>query len=222
MEQEFVLQLFLFATFYALVPALVALVRWNRADETQRYLRVLVWAAALVGIGAHVMARVLKENNLFLLHFYTILEFILLTLIFRNYLPKKFVWWIIGLFSVAALINSVFIEKLGTFNVIARSVSAFLIMCYVMRYFWITLRDMKMRYLERQPMFWISCGALLYYAASFFIFIFSNDILPLADLWWTYWGVHAIFTILVYTFYSIALWVGPQQQVVYPGNYSSE
>lgn len=165
----------------------------------------------IVGITAHVLGREFGMNNLFLLHFYTIFDFIMMTLIFQAYLPRSFVKWGIIVFSFAALLHSIFVEQLNTFNVLARSVEAFIVMCYVMRYFWFTLKEMKIKRLEQQPIFWISCGALLYYAAGFFIFLFSTDLLPHDDLWFTYWGIHAFFTILLYLFYSVALWVQPEK-----------
>jgi len=66
---------------------------------------------------------------------------------------------------------------------------------------------MKVQHLEASPLFWISIGTLFYNAGSFFIFLFSKDIVPFEELWQTYFGIHAIFTILLYIFYSIALWV---------------
>jgi hypothetical protein len=211
MDIEFVLQLFQLATFAGILPSIVAILRQNSEVEVVRFLRILVWGSTIVGIAAYLLGSVFAVNNLFLLHFYTVFDFIMMTLIFRSYLPRNYVKWSIVLFSVAALANSIFVERLATFNVVARSVEAFIVICYVMRYFWATLSEMKIKRLEKQPFFWISCGALLYYAAGFFIFIFSADILPYENLWFTYWGIHAIFTILLYLFYSVALWVQPEK-----------
>jgi len=211
MEKELTLQLFQIATFISILPSLIALWRLNSSINVHKQLRILVWGATMVGITAHILGREFGINNLFLLHIYTIFDFIMMTLIFQAYLPRWFVKWAIICFAVAALLNSILIERLSTFNVLARSIEAFIIMCYVMRYFWLTLKSMSIKRLEKQPIFWISCGALLYYAAGFFIFIFSADMLPYDDLWFTYWGIHAIFTILLYLFYSIALWIQPEK-----------
>ncbi|WP_020534696.1 hypothetical protein [Lewinella cohaerens] len=211
MSAELTLQLGQIATFICILPSIIALFQWNSGVKTHRQLGVLVLGATTVGIAAHTLAQVYQVNNLFLLHFYTVFDFIMMTLIFQTYLPRAFVKWSIIVFSCAALLHSIFIEQLNTFNVLARSVEAFIVMCYVMRYFWFTLKEMKIKRLEQQPIFWISCGALLYYAAGFFIFLFSTDLLPYDDLWFTYWGVHAFFTILLYLFYSVALWVQPEK-----------
>jgi hypothetical protein len=72
-------------------------------------------------------------------------------------------------FPVLAAWNSVFIEKLDGFNVINRSTAAFIIICYTLSFLTKNLREMKIQRLEVVPLFWISIGALFYYAASFFI-----------------------------------------------------
>lgn len=211
MDINFSIQLSHASSLMVLLPGLVALFRLSSTLRIHRLLTIYIAGAALISISGYILGSVFSINNLFLLHFYIIFDFIILTLIYRDYLPRTYVRWSIVLFTVLALANSIFIEKLSTFNVLARSVEAFIIIGYVMRYFWLTLKEMKVDQLEKEPIFWVSCGALLYYAAGFFIFIFSQNILPFKELWFTYWGIHAIFTILLYLFYSIALWVQPEK-----------
>lgn len=210
MDTSLSIQLSHTSAFMVVLPSLLALLRLSSDLRIHRLLIILVGGAALVSTSGYLLASVFSINNLFLLHFYTAFDFIMMTLIFRDYLPRAYVKWGIIFFTVAALGNSILVEKLSTFNVLARSVEAFVIICYAMRYFWLTLKEMKTQQLGRQPIFWISCGALIYYAAGFFIFLFSHDLLPFERLWFTYWGIHAIFTILLYLFYSIALWVRPK------------
>lgn len=210
MDTSISIQLSHASTFMILLPGIIALLRRSSTLRVHRLLTILIAGAAFVSISGYILGSVLSVNNLFLLHFYIVFDFIILTLIYRDYLPRMYVKWSIIVFTIVALGNSVFIEKLSTFNVLARSIEAFVIICYIMRYFWLTLKKMKIDELEREPIFWVSCGALLYYAAGFFIFLFSHDLLPFNELWFTYWGIHSIFTIILYLFYSIALWVQPE------------
>ena len=199
------------STLFGILPSLIAFLKIKSADEIQRLLRILVWGATLCGLSAMGLAKLLHINNLFILHFYTIFDLVMLTLIFRNYIGRNLSRGIIILFVTLAATNSIFVAKFNSFNVLARSIEAFIIICYALTFFTLTLKRMDIVKLNRSPMFWISCGALLYYAASFFIFIFSQDIQPMLDIWYIYWGIHAIFTIVLYIFYSIALWVQPEK-----------
>lgn len=208
MNQELSLALSNTATFIALLPGFLAIFRWNSGSPIHRLLAILVWGNGGIGILAYCLA-INGMANLYLLHFYIIFDFVLLTLIFSSVIGQKLVRGLLMVFPFLAIINSVFIEKLEGFNVINRSIAAFLIICYTLGFFTKTLREMKIQRLENTPIFWISIGAIFYYAASFFIFLFSTDLLPYDEMWLTYFGVHAIFTILLYIFYTIALWVRP-------------
>jgi len=206
------------SSFWGLIPSVIALVMWKKGVPEQRLLSILVWGGTLISLAAFFMGEVLSVPNLFLLHIYTIFEFILLTLIFRSVLHPLFAKIVLIAFPLFAAVNSIFFEQLSTMNVLNRTISALLIMFFALSFFLVNLRAMKIVRLEKEPLFWISIGALFYNAASFFIFIFSKDLEPFQDLWFTYFGIHSLFTILLYTFYSIALWVQPKPPPTFPSN----
>jgi hypothetical protein len=199
------------STYIGLIPAFVALFRIKSRVYEHRPLSILVWGGVLVAIAAYVVTKALKLPNIFLLHIYTIFNFILTTLVFRSVISKKIAYILIFTYTVFASVNSIYIEKLITFNVLNRSISAFIIMFFALSFFVKTLKEMKILRLETIPLFWISVGALFYNAGSFFIFLFSKDISPFEELWLTYFGIHSILTIILYLFYTIALWVQPKQ-----------
>ena len=218
MDESTALLLADLSSFWGLIPSIIALFVWKRDHPELRRLAILVWGGTLISLGAFYLGYVLGAPNLYLLHVYTIFEFILLTLIFRSVLHHLFTKIILLTFPLFAAVNSVFFEQLNTMNVLNRSISALLIMFFALSFFLVNLRTMKIIRLEKEPLFWVSIGVLFYNAASFFIFIFSKDLEPFNDLWFTYFGIHSIFTILLYTFYSIALWVQPKQQPTYLSN----
>lgn len=200
------------ATFAALIPCLVTLFGIKNPSRIpeHRLLTILVWGGAGIGLLAYYMAAFLESPNLFLLHIYTIFNFVMMTLIFRSIIPRKIMYILLFAYCGFASINSIWFEHLQTLNVLSRSISAFIIMFYPLVFFLKTLKEMKARHLELLPLFWISIGALFYNAGSFFIFLFSKDISPHEELWITYFGIHAVFTIFLYIFFAIALWVRPK------------
>jgi hypothetical protein len=198
-----------FASYFTLLPCLIAIFRLRSPLRVQRLLSILVIISTLISISAHIIGVVFHRENLFLLHLLTIAEFVLLVLIYRNMLGRRFAYLLIGLFSVPAAVNSLFFERLDTFNVAARSTEAFILILLALAYFAHLLRAPKLQWLDQNPMIWINFGVLIYYSVGFFIFLFSKDLVPLTDLWFTYFGIHAIFTIFLYIFYTIALWMKP-------------
>jgi hypothetical protein len=199
------------ATFIGLIPSLLAFFKVKNSTRAYLILAVLVWLGTIISLLARFIGGVLHQPNLYLLHFYTIADFILLSLIFKPVLPGYLSRFLLYGFPVFAAINSIFFEQLKTENVLNRSISALILMFYALSFFTKTLREMKILKLEQEPLFWISIGVLFYNAASFFIFLFSHYITVIPNLWYTYFGIHAIFSIILYIFYTIALWVHPKQ-----------
>lgn len=198
------------ATYISFLPSLIALLYYNSLTNEQKWLAYLVWGGTIIGISALVIGGVFGVSNLFLLHIYTVFEILILTVIYRSALNWNGLHYWITPFVLFAIINSVFIEKLQTFNVLSRSISAFILMFYALSFFLKTLKEMKIVRLERSPIFWISVAVLFYNAGSFFIFLFSGALASRFELIFTYFGIHAVFTILLYIFYTIALWVRPE------------
>ncbi len=198
------------ATYAGLLPGIIALIRLKKLTRSQRFLAILVWGGTVIGLLAYLQTKLEIYNNLYLLHIYTVFNFVLMGFVFRSVIPRKIFYPLLIGYSAFASIYSIWIEKLQTMNVLNRSISAFLIMFFALNFFLKTLKEMKVQRLERMPMFWISIGALFYNAGSFFIFLFSKDITPVEELWHTYYGIHSTFTILLYTFYATALWIQPK------------
>lgn len=210
MGEELAYLLGVVATFSGIVPSIVALFRIKNSTFEHRLLAILVLGGTGIGLLAYLLSA-LGIHNLFLLHFYTIFNFILTSLIFRSVIPQKVVCFLLFSYCIFALVNSVWIEQLQTLNVLNRSLSAFVIMFYPLVFFLKTLQDMNVERLEKSSLFWISIGTLFYNAGSFFIFLFSKDLEPFEALWFTYFGIHAIFTVSLYIFFTIALWVQPKR-----------
>ena len=206
------------SSFFGLLPTSIALLRFRLANRTQRLLSILVWGSLGVSLAAFSLGFFWGAPNLYLLHLYTIFNFIMLTLIFRPILNQRLTNILLVVFPLFAAINSLFFERLVTFNVLSRSISAFFIMLYALSFFTTALKEMKIVRLEKAPIFWVSVGALFYNAASFFIFLFSMDLVPFKSMWFTYFGIHSIFTILLYLFYTIALWIQAEKPSTYHSN----
>lgn len=211
MNEELVRILNGFAAYIGLVPSFLVFFKLKRATYEYRLIAYLVWWGTLIGLLALFIGAYMHQPNLFLLHIYTIFDFILLTLIFKPVLPQFLSKFLLISFPLFAAINSIFFEHLKTENVLNRSLSALILMFYALNFFTKTLREMKVLNLGKEPLLWISIGVLFYNAASFFIFLFSHYLTASRDLWFTYFGIHAIFTILLYICYTIALWVQPKQ-----------
>lgn len=133
-------------------------------------------SALIIQILAHVFAYK-YGNNLPLLHLHTLLEFIFISLFYRQILFSKhrlsvYLLYFIGVVSILIVANSVFLEPLTGFNGNAKGLSQSLIIIYTILYFFSRIstevREENM-YLNK-----INASILLYYSGSLFIFIFAS------------------------------------------------
>lgn len=119
------------------------------------------------------------DNNLWLLHINTWLEFILFSFFFREVyqdrlLFKNYFYWWIGAGTLLLIANSVWIEPFTTYNTISKSAVQLCLLAYVILYFVDSFG--KLDFSKRKPkaISMICFAILLYYAGSFFIFMFAT------------------------------------------------
>lgn len=192
------------------LPLFVGIIFFKKHSVPLRYIVYLLLATVLVEVAARVLI-VYKQPNLPLLHIYTPLQFALIAWVYQLYLhkiyPRYLIPIVILIFSAYSLINSLFIQSIFTFNTYARAIENILLIILALSYFYKMLRELKVKYLEKHPMFWINSGVLIYFSGSLFIFIFSNYILPSQSLSQFFWIIHAFLNIFINIFYAIGLWL---------------
>lgn len=154
-----------------------------------------------------------KKNNLFLLHIFTIEEFVLVTvfysLLLKEYISPKVFRVITVLFVLFSVYNSFFIQSFTKNNTYARSIEGLFIIAYTIIYFYKSLDETgSNRQKNRATFLWISSGFLLYFAYSVLLFTLSNFIrgVEYRQLRLNLWAINALFSILLYIQISIGLW----------------
>ncbi|GAP67858.1 hypothetical protein BA6E_101304 [Bacteroidales bacterium 6E] len=126
----------------------------------------------------HVFAGV---NNLFLMHLYVPLKFILFTGAYRHFLKgfvsTRILVWVVVLFIGYNIFNTMFIQSITEYNSYPRALGSFLISIYAILWYLKTLTNMEIRRMRDEPVVWFNTGVLIYFAGSFFVFILSNQVL---------------------------------------------
>ncbi|MDB5267360.1 MAG: hypothetical protein JWP58_400 [Hymenobacter sp.] len=193
------------------VACVVGLVRYRRYEAVRRYLVWLSWLALLVTVVAIWFQRQ-HRPNLFLAPIDTAIEFTLLGLMYRRalwphpvarYLPVG-----IGLFVLGTALS--YRPRLGTaeFSPIQHFIESVAMLVLVGLYYRRVLKALPVSLapLEREPMFWISAGALLYFSANSLIFLTSNMVLfHSKELSLNIWAIHALLYSFLNGFFIVAL-----------------
>ena len=202
-----------------LVAAGIGLARYQQLDVEQRLLLLLTLLALLMEAVARTVG-LLHQNNLFLAPLDTAIEFTLLALIYRRALyPSRLIRvipWLMGAFLVGTALSFTPRFDVAEFNPGQHTAEAVLVLMLVSSYLYREIvRQLNASPLERSPMFWVSAGALLYFAGNLLIFLTSNYVLHLSrELSMQVWAVHGLLYTMLNVLYAVALACPPRGSVV--------
>ena len=198
---------------FALLPFLTALLTmkyWSKSVFLNP-LFVLLSLALLMELVQGFKAR--KYINIYyLVHLYTILEFILITMFygrfFRVYFnPLPFYITIPLLLGVAFYDYNV--DGLKNFDGFTTSAESIFLIGFSMFFFYYALKHLLIEdKLVNSPVFWINTAVLIYFSGNLFMFSFNNYLMQTdPSKRYILWGtIHSFFNIMFNLFIAIGFW----------------
>jgi hypothetical protein len=215
--------IFEFSSVPLAVACVVGLVRYHRYEAVRRYLVWLSWLALLVTVAAMWFQRQ-HRPNLFLAPIDTAIEFTLLGLMYRRALWPHPVTRLlpvgIALFLAGTALTCWPRLSTAEFSPVQHFTESVAMLVLVGLYYRrvLTTRPVSLAPLEREPMFWVSAGVLLYFAANSLIFLTSNLVLFHSKaLSLNIWAVHALLYAFLNGFFIVALSLPLQPPQHLPG-----
>lgn len=181
----------------------------------------MIYAYLLFAVLIEIASRVLGSrgiNNLPLLHFYTIIEFLLLMRFFMladaGRHQVKLIGWLMAVFTLYSIFNFSFIESLHRFNSYPRTLSALIIAGFCLHYFYSRIVGDPQGSWTANPLNWIVTGLLIYFGSSFFHFAFQNILYQKASLAVNYFFayVHATLVMVMYFLFTIGFYYVRRQR----------
>lgn len=189
----------------------LCLIRRRQLPSYFRWFTLFLATGLLIQILAKVIWYMIL-NNLPLLHVYTLLEFVLLSLFYRALLQElKFRYWthLIVIGAMLIMLNSIFLQPLTSFNSIAKTFTQLMYIGYALTYFFGPFK--REHALTNQ----INSAILVYYSGSLFIFMFTSVLTGLQDLipYYRYlWITNSILYFLFHLMILTGLWKAVSQQ----------
>lgn len=187
----------------ALIPIFIGLRNYLCLPAPFKLLLFFTIAGSLLNlISLIMMAHHYHTVGLF--HFYTILEFTFITLIFSYVYDKRwrpYMYFMVAIFDIFCVINYFFIQNKIEFNTYSRPICAFIIVAFCMGY--VIKKGADEKKWTDDNFNWINAGLLMYYAVGFIIFIFFNFFLErniFTDIVWTF---HDTILIIEYVLFAI-------------------
>lgn len=198
-----------------IIPIAIGLIKYKMLTPV----KLLIWTLMICSVALNIIQLILGAyhiRSLFIGHIYTLIEFVFIVYIYKTMLnkliPNAVFTIILIAFVFFSLLNAFFIQGWQANNSYQRTIESVLVVGFALLYFYNTTRELKVKQIERESMFWLSVGVLLYFSGALFIFIFSNYLLHYSrSLALTFWVAHAFFLILFYISAAIALWINPKK-----------
>lgn len=124
------------------------------------------------------------ENNLFILHFHTLFEFLILSIIYYKIIESISLKRFISVFSIIGIIliiiNSSFIQSIEEFNSYASGFVSISILGYSMIYFFQLLNNPSTSR-EEITLKWIIISIFIFHNVNFIALLFSNNLLSISS-----------------------------------------
>ncbi len=192
-----------------IIPLVPAVVKYRTLPKGMKAISLYLILAAATNIIGNLVARY-RINNMPVMHVYTLLEFVLLMLFYREMFDEKggrmYVNALIPMFVLLCLVNVLFFQDIHTYNTYTKSVEAVVVITLAIAYFKKTLDRSDHQPGGPDSLIYVNSGLLLYFAGSFILFIIPNMIIPDLALGRIIWRIHATFLLIMYQLFAIALW----------------
>ncbi|WP_298519780.1 hypothetical protein [uncultured Kordia sp.] len=198
------------------IPLLIALLlvarNYLRFSVELKVISWYVFLSVIVQFSSQYLASQ-KINNMYLLHIFVPTSFVCLSMFYQktyaSFLNRKIIWWIVSLFVVYSVFNSMYWEDIKTFNSYALSVESVLLIIYSLSLFALLLNE-EVRNEKREllsSLRWINSGILIYYASGLLIFYFGDFLTRFSfEKFQISWLFHSFIYIVQFTCISIGLW----------------
>ena len=206
------LQIFLLCTFLsALIPTVVGIIYFGKLAARYKVLLGLTVTTFLLN-GLSNVFWLQKMNNLFLSNFHTLLEFILVYMIYHMSFTRKNVrkWmrWILVGFTLLFSLNMIFLQGFWLLNTYTKALESIILIVFALMNFSQIMNELKVERITGYPMFWLSSGILIYFSSNIFIFILSNYFLNYStEFYVRIWAIHAVFYIVFEIICALVLWL---------------
>ncbi len=208
---------FSFYTFLAAISGLSGIIPIIFALITIKYQKnyilpifILVFISFLVEIINWTFTQ-FSQNNLYIFHLYTIIEFVLLglfyTYYFKQYFKPTIFIIIMPLFLIIA-ITEYCIKGTGNMNNISTSTESIILVSYALFLYYFVMTKSLIENLLSHSIFWFNSAILVYFSGNLLLFVFSSYLAETKNenyfmLWAT---IHSFFNITFNLLLSLGFW----------------
>lgn len=168
--------------FLGIIYGLMVVLIFFSLPKSQKTL-VIIEIYLLVNILTDIISSSLAKkglNNLFIIHIYSLIEFLFIGIIFYNLIKntrtRTIVKYATIIGSIFIILNSIFIQDFSEFNSYANGFASFVIIVYSLLYFSDLLNNPP-QFFQESIIKWIMITVFIYHCISIIALLFSNYLL---------------------------------------------
>lgn len=170
------------SSFSPLLPFIAGLVLYRKSNNQWfRLIFLFIVMLVLAEVAGQITVRMGTRNNLWIQHIYTPLEFCVLTVLyyrsFRQPRVKKGILLAAAVLILVSIGDATVGEGITKMNSFTRMVENALLISIAVLYFYKVANDLTITYLDRDPVFLLSCGLLIYKAGTSMAWAMFNSAL---------------------------------------------
>ncbi|MDB5025202.1 MAG: hypothetical protein JWP78_2957 [Mucilaginibacter sp.] len=195
-------------------PLLAAWYNYRRLDQVLKLMVAFCLVSVLPDLaGLITLYLKLKYNNLFLMHLFDLVAVVFFTLIYYHafYKPvlKKVTLILGGITFLIMIGNEIFIESIKDYPSVCNTILCLLLIPLSLIYFYQIFSRQEFTHIEKQGMFWINAGVLIYFSINVFLFMLYNKISSVEKQ--DFYMMQSITNIIANLLYSVGLLCKPQK-----------
>ncbi|MBC5992668.1 hypothetical protein [Pontibacter cellulosilyticus] len=170
------------SSFSPLLPFIAGLVLFpSNRSKLFKLIFLFLLVTVMSEVAGQITVRMHTKNNLWIQHLYIPLEFSALAAIyyhsFRRVAIKRSILVAVGIILLVSIYDATLGVGIAKVNSMPRMVESSLVIGIVLTYFYKVSNDLSITYLDRDPIFLLSCGLLIHKAGTSMSWGIFNDAL---------------------------------------------
>lgn len=195
------------SAYMIIAPILIGFLRFKKLEKHIKLLLCYMCVSAVVEMYGLLLVEK-GTNNLFLFHISSFVEIIFLLFVYfresETFLSKNYLYALLLINTFVALGDAFIWGSLKIFNAYSLTVGSVILIFVSIRYYYLLMKNLNVKRVERSAMFWVNTGVLIYYAGNLFTFAGTKFLSGYLSDFYLMWSLHSIMNIVMLLMFSTA------------------
>lgn len=201
--------------FSAILPIAAAWYNFRNLDKVLKIVAFFFLISGLFDLGLVLLSSCFHvRNTAFMVHVFIWISIVFFARIyyvaFSKTLFKQVCLVLSVVTGIAVLGNAVWGEGIMVYPSFSNTVEGIMLIILSLLYFYQLFDRQEFVYIEKQGLFWINAGVLVYFAINIFLFMLINRLHPAHIK--NFWVIHSIINTIANILYATGLLCKPQKK----------